>query len=277
MIPLPRSGAQLIERTVRSLRNGIERTSTAEPVAARRGVLQRIDPRVKLVGLLALIVCVTLAAHLLVIAAVLTLAVLLAAMSSRTVLALVVRVSIPVLAFTIIVAAPALVLTAGDVVLRMPIVGWPVTKQGLTTASYLIMRAATCATLACLLVFTTPWAHVLKSLRTFRVPAVFVVVLAMAYRYVLLLLETSHDMFQSQRSRAAGALPRDLRRTVTVSTAGVLLSRTFQLSDDVYLAMQARGFRGDVRVLDDFRMTARDWIALAGFGAAVLAAWWAGR
>jgi len=56
-----------------------------------------------------------------------------------------------------------------------------------------------------------------------------------------------------------------------------LLSRTFQLSGDVYLAMQARGFRGEVYLLDEFNMRRLDWAALAGFAALAAAAVWAGR
>ena len=64
---------------------------------------------------------------------------------------------------------------------------------------------------------------------------------------------------------------------MAVASAGVLRSRSFQLSDDVYLAMQARGFRGEVHVLDDFAMRRLDWLALAGFAALTVAAVWAGR
>jgi energy-coupling factor transporter transmembrane protein EcfT len=49
------------------------------------------------------------------------------------------------------------------------------------------------------------------------------------------------------------------------------------LGGDVYLAMQARGFRGEVYLLDDFRMTAADWLALAAFAGLAAAAVWAGR
>jgi energy-coupling factor transporter transmembrane protein EcfT len=135
----------------------------------------------------------------------------------------------------------------------------------------------TAATLTLLLVFTTPWNHVLKALRIFRVPVVFVVILGMTCRYILLMLETAHDMLESRRSRTVGALTGPERRRMTVSTAGVLLSRTSQLSGDVYLAMQSRGFRGEVYVLDDFRMSPLDWSAVAAFVA--LAGWaiWAGR
>jgi cobalt ECF transporter T component CbiQ len=232
---------------------------------------------VKLAGLFGLIVCVAFARNAATMLAIFALAVALGAASSRTVMALVARVWISVVAFTIVIAVPSLFLTRGDIVWKVPVLDWPVTLQGLRTASYLVLRVGTSATLASLLVFTTPWPHVLKALRTFRVPAVFVLVLGMAYRYVLLLLETARDMYESHRSRAVGALPVEVRRHVAVNTAGVLLSKTFQLSDDVYLAMQARVFRGDVHVFDDFRMAALDWIALSGFAASIAIAAWAGR
>jgi energy-coupling factor transporter transmembrane protein EcfT len=168
-------------------------------------------------------------------------------------------------------------LTPGVPVFGLPGTGWVVTAQGLTTAGFLILRVETAATLALLLVFTTPWAHVLKALRIFRVPVVFVVILGMTCRYILLMLETAHDMFESRRSRTVGALSGLERRRMAVASAGVLLSRTFQLSGDVYLAMQARGFRGEVYVLDEFQMTRLDWTALLAFAALASAAVWAGR
>ena len=84
---------------------------------------------------------------------------------------------------------------------------------------------------------------------------VFVVILGMTCRYILLMLETAHEMFESRKSRTVGAASRADQRRMAVSSAGVLLGKTFQLSGEVYLAMQARGFRGEVYLLDDFRMT----------------------
>jgi cobalt/nickel transport system permease protein len=137
-----------------------------------------------------------------------------------------------------------------------------------------VLRVETTATLAAVLVFTTPWTHVLKALRVFHVPVVFVVVLGMTYRYILLLLETSHEMFESRRSRSAGPLSGADRRRLATASAGVLLGKTLYLSGEVYLAMRSRGFAGEVHVLDDFRMRPRDWGALAAFaGAAALTVW----
>jgi energy-coupling factor transporter transmembrane protein EcfT len=54
-------------------------------------------------------------------------------------------------------------------------------------------------------------------------------------------------------------------RRLAIASSGVLLHKTLHMSNEVYLAMQARGFRGEVYVLDDFAMRARDWLALAAF------------
>ena len=181
------------------------------------------------------------------------------------------RVWLVILPFSAMLALPAAFLTPGA-----PL-GWGITEQGLHTAAMLVMRAETAATLALILIFTTPWTHVLKALRLFRVPVVFVVILGMTCRYILLLLENAREMFESRKSRTVGALSRSEQRRVAILTTGALFSRTLQLSQEVYLAMQARGFRGEVFIMDDFRMAARDWIALLASGGMSAALVWAGR
>src|SRR5208283_2513680 len=127
-------------------------------------------------------------------------------------------------ALTGALAAPALFLTPGA---RL---GWGVTWQGLRAAAYLVLRAETAVTLALVLVLTTPWTHLLKALRVFRVPVVLVVVLGMTSRYILLLAETAREMFESRESRLVGRLSGAEARHVTLASAGVLLSKSMALS-----------------------------------------------
>ena len=104
-----------------------------------------------------------------------------------------------------------------------------------------------------------------------------VVILGMTYRYIFLLLRNAHDMFISRRSRMVGRLDgREQRRAATAS-AGVLMSKTIQLSGDVYLAMRSRGFQGEVYLLDEFRTGWFDWVMLAVFVTIAVAAFWLGR
>ena len=101
--------------------------------------------------------------------------------------------------------------------------------------------------------------------------------LAMTHRYVFLLIETANQMFESRQSRTVGILSGAERRRMTTRTAGVLLSKSIELSQGVYLAMLSRGFRGDVRLLNDFRLQPRDYVSLTAFFLTACVAVWMGR
>jgi cobalt/nickel transport system permease protein len=135
----------------------------------------------------------------------------------------------------------------------------------------------TAVTLSTLLVLTTPWMHLLKALRTLRVPVEVILLLAMTHRYVILLAETANQMFESRQSRLVGHLSGREQRRLMVNSGGVLLGKSLEMGDQVFLAMQARGFRGEVRLLHEFRLRGWDYLAMCGFGAVAIAAVVAGR
>lgn len=266
-----------IERTLTGLFAATERALYAEALAKTDGLLQRLDPRVKVIGLLSLIVAAALAHNLAIILSLFMLAIMLALLSQVPLRTLAARVWISAFLFTGTIALPAIFITPGRVVYRLPWLDWPITAQGLMSATYLLARVETAATFSILLILCTPWTHVLKALRVLRVPVVIVVILGMTHRYIFLLLETTRDMFESRRSRMVGALGGRDRRRMAVASVGVLLSKSFYLSHEVYLAMRSRGFRGEVFILDEFRMRRRDWVWLAGFLALAVLAFWMGR
>ena len=267
---------RVIEGSIHGFLRVLEHTLESEELARRDGLLQSLDPRVKLLGFVGLIVAAAASRRLEVIGAVFGLAIVLAICSRVPLRTLMIRVWAGAFAFTGLIAAPALFLTPGRPIWWVPVLGWAVTAQGSRGAVYLISRVETTATLSMLLVLCTPWAHVLKALRVLRVPMVLVVILGMTYRYILLMIGTAEEMFESRRSRMVGKLAAKDGRRLAIATAGVLLSKTMQLSGDVYLAMQSRGFRGEVFLLDDFEMRLRDWSWLAAFFALGAAAIWMG-
>jgi cobalt/nickel transport system permease protein len=264
-----------IERTIVSLMGASEYAAAAERTAAMEGVLQGIDPRVKVAGMFALVIAVAAAGRLRVILALFAVALALAVLSQVSFRKLGGWVWMPVLFFTGTIAAPAVFLTPGTPVFSAG--GIAMTAQGLRSAAFLVARAETAATLSTLLVLTTPWPWVLKSLRAFGCPIVLVAVLGMTYRYIFVMLQTAFDMFESRKSRTVGVLAPADRRRLAASAVGVLLSKSFQLSGDVHLAMQSRGFRGEVYILDNFHSRAADWFWLAGAAVLALAAFWWGR
>jgi cobalt/nickel transport system permease protein len=74
-----------------------------------------------------------------------------------------------------------------------------------------------------------------------------------------------------------GPLPGAERRRVASGTVGVLLARSFQLSAEVHLAMQSRGFHGEVHLLEEPGIQPSDWLYLAAFAAFAASAVVAGR
>lgn len=259
-----------IERTITGLLSASQYAATAEQVASSGGALQSVDPRVKVTGLFALVFAVAASRELRVIGAVFLLALILAIGSRVSLLRLAKLIWLPVLFFTGAIALPATVLTPGR-----PI-GF-VTEQGVRSAAFLVSRAETAATLSALLVLTTPWPWVLKALRTLRCPVVIVTILGMTYRYIFVILRTAFEMFESRKSRTVGVLEPVERRRLASAAVGVLLSKSIQLSGDVHLAMQSRGFRGEVYLLHDFRARAIDWFWMGGFALIAAAAFWWGR
>jgi energy-coupling factor transporter transmembrane protein EcfT len=99
----------------------------------------------------------------------------------------------------------------------------------------------------------------------------------MTYRYIFLLVQSAQDMFEAREARLIGILEPADRRRLAASSAGLLLAKSIQLSGDVHLAMQARGFRGDVHLLDNPTMDSKDWLGLATFAGVASVAVWLGR
>jgi cobalt/nickel transport system permease protein len=267
----------VVERSLASFVDALEHAFYAEESAKKNGLLQKLDPRIKIAAVFPLIVIAALARRLGVIVALFATAVVLALLSRVPLATLAKRVWLGVLTFTGFISFPALFLTPGVAIYTLPLLGWSVTEQGLRAAMYLIMRAETAATFSVLLVLCTPWSLVLKALRVLRLPIVLVVILGMTYRYIFLFLRNAHDMFMSRKSRMVGRLDGGEQRRVATASAGVLMSKTIQLSGDVYLAMRSRGFQGEVYVLDEFQTHWFDWAMLAVFISIALLALWFGR
>ena len=272
----PRSH-RYIERTAESLLRVLQRTLFAEETTRSPGLLQSCDARVKLAGIGALILSAVFVHRLSILAAIFGIAILLAAFSHISLRLLARRIWIPVLAFTGVIAVPALFLVPGKVLYQIPLAGWSVTLPGFESACFLIGRAETASSLGLLLVLTTPWNRLLRALHFFGVSPRVVMMLEMTYRYIFLLLNTALEMMESRRARLVGDLEPSAERDLVAAMIGVLLDKTLQLSNDVHLAMQARGFRGNIRLMQDLRMRKIDWLQLTAMLTIAWTATWWGR
>nr|BFE60810.1 cobalt ECF transporter T component CbiQ [Dactylosporangium thailandense] len=256
----------------------------SEDVAAAKGLLQRLDPRVKLLSMLGLLIAVALVHSLPVLAGAYVATVALAVASGLSLGYFIKRVWLFIPIFTGIVVLPATlsVVTPGDVLL--PLWHWHghthgVTEQGLHGAGIIIARVATSISLVVLLTLTTPWARLLAALRALGVPKIFVLIIGMAYRYLFLLLDAVDDMYTARKARTlvpdGGRHQTKTGRAFVAAGAGTLFGKAHQLSEEVHQAMTARGYTGDARTLHGFRLSPLDGWFVAGaalFATALLVA-----
>ncbi len=263
------SRSNILGLTLKSLSRALSRALISEEIARQPGAMQSLDPRVRVVGIFLLVIAVALVHKIAIVLALFVGAVVLALASAITLRTLALRVWLVVLAFTGVIASPALFLTPGD-----PVIPGGITRQGLHAAVMLVARVETAVTLTTILMLCTPWGQILKALRSLYVPREVVMMLGMAYRYIFLLAETATQMFESRESRRVGVLRGREQRHLVAQTAGVLMSKSMDLSQEVFVAMQSRGYRGEMLTVSDLAMQPRDYLALsATAGVAVLAIW----
>ena len=258
-----------VERTISGAAGLLRQAMFSEDVASERGLLQRLEPRVKLAGLFGLLLVTAFVRHIPVLLGIYAATLALAAASRLSVSFFVKRVWLFIPIFTGIVVAPATlnIVTHGHVV--VPLGSWfghriGLTRQGLTAAGLIVTRVATSISLVVLVTLTTSWSKLLAALRALAAPRMFILVLGMAYRYLFHLLDAVTEMYTARKART---VTRETNvasgRSFVAASAGALFGKAHALSEEVHMAMVARGYRGDARRVSVVRIRTFD-VAFAG-------------
>ena len=275
-----------MERTIGAFSNFFAESSYAEGYASKRGLLQFVDPRFKLIGMLWLVISVILVTRVEWVLAILGVTLLLAVASKVRLGYYLKRVWLFIPLFTLVIAIPAMFnfIVPGQPLLVIlsegqslgPLVSpWTIsiTVPGVQGAILFVLRTGAAVSLVILLALTTRWTDLLASLQSLKVPTAFVMILGMTYRYVFVLVGIAQDMSFALKSRTL--IPErsgDLREWLG-ATIGVLFRRSMNMSELVNLSMISRGYDGRVRKVTEFRAGTFDWaflVFLIGLGVILL-------
>jgi cobalt/nickel transport system permease protein len=237
----------------------------------------RLDPRAKIVGVIALVVTATLLHHLGPLLAIFVLALGLvgsARIAARRVLRM--WIGVPLFSLAIILPATLNLVTPGARILTLCHFApeahfgpWPlpdilaVTRPGLIVAARFLLRSFTCVTLVFALVATTDAALLLNALRRLGMPRVFGMTLTMAHRYLVVILRVAEEIHLAKISRTIGAGSLRREQHWVAAGMGMLFRRTHHLALQVHAAMLSRGYDGNLRVLAQSRWRLGDWVWLA--------------
>ena len=233
-------------------------------------VIHRLDPRVKILGTVGIILSNVLLPDGAWFAFTLTfIAILVLVSLSNVRVSYVLKRSLIALPF-VLVAISILFTLPGNTLLTINIFSWELnlTDTGLLRFTSILIRAWLSVQAAILLTATTRFPDIAHGLRHLKIPLILIAILSFMYRYLFVLSEEAQRLLQGRAARSA-SLPNSPKPPVTWQAknagnmVGQLFLRSYERSDRVYNAMVARGFKGQFLTLTPHTMQSVDWLALA--------------
>jgi cobalt/nickel transport system permease protein len=268
-----RRGHNFLGKSIRHMKQTISEGLATEYFAGLNGLLQRLDPRLKLISAISLTIVAGITKSIGVLLGLWIFTLILMFRSHLPVFALQKRIWGLIPIFSLLVSIPGMlnIISDGKPWLLIYTFTQPttwlgmhlpdsifITEQGTKAAIFLFLRVGISISLGVLLTITTPIAKLLKSLRIIGVPALFVMIIEMSYRYLSMLLNISIEMFEARYVRTVGRLSLRDQRAQVGSSIAALFIRSMAVSEEVYQAMTARGYTGEAVVADDMKLSKLD-------------------
>lgn len=242
-------------------------------------VVHRLDPRVKIVAVIALSLVIFGATP----AEIALISLFLAAVlrTARLTLAQTLAAVRPVAIFMALIFLMHLFLTEGGPLISLSPLPLRITQEGLAQGAYVTWQFAGLVIGAAVLTMTTLSSdlvggieRLLRPLARVGIPSQDIaVMIAMAFRFMPMLLEEYDRIRMAHMARGADFTSGNLvLRTRAVAALAVpLLSSAFRRADELALAMEARGYRrGPRTTLHELKLTGTDFAAFAVIAAFVL-------
>jgi len=135
-----------------------------------------------------------------------------------------------------------------------------VSWEGLKLASLISLRAIS----ICLLIFpmigTTKFHESIKALHKLKFPNKLVQIIMFAYRYIFVFMEQFARMFTAAKARCFKKKTDFFTFKTIGNLIGMLFVRSFERTQSVYNAMISRGYKGDLKTFDEFKLCGKDLI-----------------
>ncbi len=120
-----------------------------------------------------------------------------------------------------------------------------ITRQGMAGVVQLTMRIINSLSLSFLIIHTTPFPEIMRALKSLRVPDPFLMIITLSYKYIFVFAKTLEDIHLARKGRTVDFKGTEGRQWIAGRMA-FLLRKTQIRCEEVFQAMLARGFSGEV-------------------------------
>jgi cobalt/nickel transport system permease protein len=235
-----------VPQSLRDIVESAESLVYVEDMSKKRGLLQAINPLVKLVVILIMIISSLFVASLSYLMPLCAIPIVLAIVSRIPLKSYLFRNTFFIPAFAAIISLPALLFASGHTVasVNLGVLTLGVTSEGLQQFLVFTVRVWFCVATLNLFMLSTGFDRILKLLSSLKVPAVVVQMFSLTYRYFFVSVHEAESVLMAKEARTY--VHRHTLNLQALRDLGSILAtlfiRTYERSERVYLAMKARGF-----------------------------------
>lgn len=122
----------------------------------------------------------------------------------------------------------------------------------------IIFKTLITAIMVNILSFSTRWYEAARALKLFFVPDIFILVLEITLRYIFILGEAALEMLYALKLKSIGK--NNKKYTPLAAVIGSLFLKSKDMGEEMYSAMECRGFTGEYSKASNFILNSTDWI-----------------
>lgn len=125
-----------------------------------------------------------------------------------------------------------------------------ISQSGIQNAMRLFFVSLGAVSCLYYLSLSTPMVDLLTVLRRLKVSKLFIEMTGLIYRFIFVLFETADTMYTAQNSRLGYSSLSSGYRSLA-ALASTLFIRSYKRSDELYTSLEARGYDGELNVLEE--------------------------
>lgn len=202
------------------------------------GMLYKINPLIKLIFTVLFIIFLSMSRNLFYLYTIGTYFLLCLSTLDGDTLKKILGVSLIVPIFTVIILIPSIIM------------------GNLYNSLVLILKVLITVVAVNLLSYTTKWHHITKSLKMLFIPDIFILVFDITIKYIYILGEFSLEMLYALKLRSIG---KNNKKYTSISRVmGNLFFKSKTMGEEMYSAMECRGFTGEYVSYSKFKFTLLD-------------------
>ena len=245
--------------------------------ASKEGIIQKINPNVKLFSLIYLIIIISVADNLT--AQIFTTVIIFSFYLIARLKVFRVYRKIIILAFIfgflIVLPATLNIITPGKIIFNLATINKPLnfwiysipqnigfTDSGIRVVSLVFLRVLNSVSFALLIVFTTSFPGLVKSFKLIGVPDTFMMIITLAYKYIFILSRTIEETYLALKSRLSGNIKNSNLRNLIGGRIFFIFKRSAVIYENTYFAMVSRGYQGKVILQSQKEITGADVVAM---------------